>query len=71
MTLPPTNSTSQSTSKDSGLYPAASKTKASFIAKHPACAAAINSSGVVPVAPSARALYVYGVFFNTSLLVLI
>src|SRR5687767_1485778 len=41
---------------DSGVKPAAPNTKLNFIEKQPACAAAINSSGFVPVPSSNRDL---------------
>src|ERR1700731_4586952 len=46
-------------------YPAACNRKAKAIVKHPACAAAINSSGLVPSWFSKRVLYEYGVFAST------
>ena len=43
----------QSVESSSAVKPASCSTKLSFMVKHPACAAAINSSGLVPT-PSAK-----------------
>jgi hypothetical protein len=46
----------------SGVNPAAPNTKLNFIEKQPACAAAINSSGLVPFTSSNLVWYDMGVF---------
>src|SRR6266446_5129741 len=48
-----------------GVYPAACNRKANAIVKHPACAAAISSSGLVPFSLSNRVLNEYGVSAST------
>src|ERR1700733_4275549 len=47
------------------VYSAACNRNATAIVKHPACAAAINSSGLVPFSFSNRVLNEYGVFAST------
>jgi hypothetical protein len=51
----------QVVSMDSGVNPAAPSTNASFMLKHPECAAATNSSGFVPVPCSNLERYEYWV----------
>src|SRR5438874_10418544 len=48
-----------------GVKPAIYSTNANDIVKHPACAAAISSSGFVPFSFSKRVLKEYGVFEST------
>ena len=50
-----------------GVKPKLPSTKLSFMLKHPAWAAAINSSGLVSVPFSKRLLKLYGVLFRTLL----
>src|SRR5438046_587304 len=58
---PSSNDTTEVVSIDSGVKPAAPNTKLNFMVKHPACAAAISSSGFVPTPSSKRDLYEYWV----------
>ena len=51
----------------SATCPAFSRAAASAIVKHPACAAAISSSGLVPTPDSKREVKEYGVSFRTVL----
>src|SRR5215510_8134751 len=50
-----------------GVIPASPSCAENAIAKQPACAAAINSSGFVPLAPSNRVANVYGICDRTPL----
>ena len=56
---PSSNEMVQVVSRESGVNPAAPNTKLSFMLKHPAWAAAINSSGLVPIPSSKRELKEY------------
>src|SRR2546427_5335675 len=53
----------------SGVMPAFPSCAESAMEKHPACAAAISSSGLVPCPSSKRVLNEYGVAFSTPLAV--
>ena len=53
----------------SAVKPAAPNTKLSFILKHPACAAATNSSGLVPTPSAKRLLKEYCVLLSVVLCV--
>src|ERR1700749_4792500 len=54
-------------SMDSAVMPALPSWAESAMVKHPACAAATNSSGFVPGCDSKRVAKEYGVFFRTPL----
>ena len=59
----------QTVSSSSGMKPAPERLKLNFIVKQPACAAAINSSGFVPMPSANRVLNEYCVLFHTELCV--
>src|SRR5689334_22046008 len=56
--------TSALTSTRSGVKPALPSSAENAMAKHPACAAAINSSGLVPAPDSKREPKEYSVFLS-------
>src|SRR5687767_12103450 len=64
---PSSRLTVEVTSRESGVKPAPPRIKLNFMAKQPECAAAINSSGLVPTPSSNRDLYEYCVLFKVVL----
>src|SRR5690606_31557452 len=63
--------TSEVASNESGVYPSLPKIKLRDITKHPACAAASNSSGLVPLPSPKRVLKEYWLLSRTLLCVVI